>query len=52
MTYDPKMTKTEARQGDAHRSNLRALVIGVVVLVIAFAAIWFWYASQTPPSAL
>ena len=52
MTYDPHKSTTEVRQGSGRRMNLRAMVIGLVVLIIAFAAIWIWYSTQTPPSAM
>ncbi|GGA44799.1 hypothetical protein [Pelagibacterium lentulum] len=38
----PDLTKTEMRQANSRRMNLRVLIIGVVVVVIGFAlAIWY-----------
>lgn len=47
-TYDPKKSTTEVRQGDRRQMNLRALIIGVVVVVLAFGAIW-WFFLAVPP---
>jgi len=47
----PDLTKTEMRQGDSRQMNTRALVYGLVALIIVFAlAIWFSTATydETP----
>jgi flagellar basal body-associated protein FliL len=48
-TYDPHKNTTETRQGDRRLTNIRVLVIAMVVLAVAFAIIWFVFAMQTPP---
>ena len=52
MTYDPHKNTTEVRQGNKRTMNLRALVIALLGIIIAFALIYFFYASQTPPTAV
>jgi hypothetical protein len=39
-----ELTKTEARQGDRRRTNMVALVVGTVLVVICFAVIYFAWA--------
>ncbi len=45
-TYDPHKNTTEVRQGSRRTMNLRALLIGLALLVVAFAVIYFVYAGQ------
>jgi hypothetical protein len=52
QTYDPHKNTTEVRQGNKRTTNLRVLIIALVGIVVAFGLIYFFYASQTPPSAL
>ena len=47
-TYDSKKSTTEVRQGDRRQMNLRVLVIAMVVVVLAFGAIW-WFFLAAPP---
>ncbi len=43
MTDDkPDLTTTEVRQGNSRKMNTRALVFGMVILVILFAAVYFF----------
>ena len=49
-TYDPHKNTTEARQGDRRMMNTRVLVIGIVVVVVAFALIWWVFAMQPGPA--
>lgn len=39
-TYDPHMNTTEVRQANRRTMNFRVLVIGMVVVVAAFAVIF------------
>ncbi len=39
-TYDPQKSTTEVRQGNRRQMNLRVLIISVVLVVVAFAAIY------------
>jgi hypothetical protein len=43
-TYDPKKSKTEARQGSEGTMNLRVLVGSLVGVVVLFAIIYLIYA--------
>lgn len=46
-TYDPHKTDTEIRQGNKRKTNLRVLVFSGIMIVAAFAAIYFiGYAVQ------
>ena len=49
-TYDPKKTTTEVRGGSRRLDNFWVLIISVVVLVIAFAVIFFVFNANTPSS--
>lgn len=42
-TYDPHKTTTEIRGANRRTMNLRALVIGIIGVVILFALIYFIY---------
>lgn len=46
--YDPHKSTVEVRQGDNHHTNQRALIIGLAVVVIAFALIYWWFAVYNP----
>jgi hypothetical protein len=43
-TYDPHKSTVEVRQGDRHQTNKRVLITSMVVVIIAFALIWGWFA--------
>ena len=51
-TYDAHKTTTEVRQGSRRQMNLRVLVISMVVVVLAFAAIWFFFLSVPPGNTI
>jgi len=38
----------EVRQADRHRLNFRVLIVSLVVLIIAFAVVYFYNRSVTP----
>jgi hypothetical protein len=42
-TYDPHKSTTEVRGANRRTANLRVLIIGVVAIVVLFAAIYFIY---------
>lgn len=42
-TYDPHKSTTEVRGANRRTTNLRALIIGLVVIVVLFALIYFIY---------
>jgi hypothetical protein len=39
-----ELTKTEARQGDRRRTNMTALVIGILAAVVLMGGIFFFWA--------
>lgn len=43
-----RTTKTEARQAEERRTPRRALFGGLILIIIAFAALWIYF-SQTSP---
>jgi len=45
-TFDPHKNTTEVRQGDRHKTNLRALIIALIAVVILFAAVFIFYQMQ------
>ena len=45
-TYDPQKNTTEVRQGSRRTMNLRALFIGLALIVIAFLVIYFVFMAQ------
>jgi len=47
-TYDPQKNKTEVRQANPRRMNMRVLVISMSVLIIAFAVIFMVYSMMQP----
>ncbi len=44
----PDLTKTEMRQGNSRKMNLRVLIIGIAVLVVGFA-LALWYNEAVTP---
>lgn len=42
----PDLTKTEARQGNSRLMNSRALIYGLVAIVVLFAAV-YWFSTAT-----
>jgi hypothetical protein len=47
-TYDPNKNSTELRQASPRKMNLRVLVISMVLLIVAFAAIYIIYSMALP----
>jgi len=46
-TYDPHKTDTEIRQGNKRMTNLRVLLFSGILIVVAFAVIYFvGYAAE------
>jgi flagellar biosynthesis/type III secretory pathway M-ring protein FliF/YscJ len=45
-TYDPQKNTTELRQGSRRTENLRALYIGLALIVVAFIVIYFVFFNQ------
>lgn len=48
QTTDPKKSTTEIRQADRHRGTLWVLLVGVVVVGVVFALMWWFYAMHPP----
>lgn len=42
--YDPHKSTVEVRQADRHQTNKRVLFIGLAVVIVAFALIYWWFA--------
>jgi hypothetical protein len=51
-TYDAHKTTTEVRQGNRRQMNLRVLIISMVVVVLAFAAIWYFFLAVPPGNTI
>lgn len=51
-TYDPKKNNTEVRQASPRKMNLRVLIISLVLIVIAFAAIFMFFTATQPAQAV
>ena len=51
-TYDANKNTTEVRQASRRLGNFWVLIVSVVVLVAAFAIIYFVYAANTPTTAM
>ncbi|KFC61672.1 hypothetical protein FF80_03868 [Devosia sp. LC5] len=47
-TYDPHKNKTEVRQGNPRKMNMRVLVISLIGIVILFAIIYLVFAMSQP----
>jgi hypothetical protein len=43
-TYDSHKSTVEVRQGDRNPTNRYPLIIGLAVVIVAFALIYFWFA--------
>lgn len=48
MTYDPHKNTTEVRQGNERKTNLRALIFGLIGVVVLFAIIFAIYSVAMP----
>ena len=51
-TYDSGKNTSEVRQGNRRMMTSRILIISTVLVVLAFAVIFFIFASQPNPTAL
>lgn len=51
QTYDPDKNKTEVRQGNARRMNLRVLVASLVAIVLVFVVLYLLWGTMQPPAA-
>jgi hypothetical protein len=52
QTYDAHKSTTEVRQGSRRQMNLRVLVISLMVVVLAFAAIWLFFVAAPPGNTI
>lgn len=43
-TFDPHKSTTEVRAASGRKGNFRALIIGLVVIIVAFGLIWAYFA--------
>lgn len=50
MTYDPKKSTTEVRQGSRRLMNFRVLIISLILIVLAFGLIYLVF-SLMPNNA-
>jgi flagellar basal body-associated protein FliL len=51
-TYDADKSTTEVRQGNRRQMNLRVLIISVILLVVAFAAIYIFFLGASPSNTV
>jgi len=50
-TYDPKKSRTEVRQGNPRKMNLRVLISSLCGIIILFAVIYLVYTlTQSNPN--
>jgi len=47
-TYDPDKNKTEVRQANPRRMNLRVLIFSFIAIILAFAIIYFVFTGMQP----
>ncbi len=47
-TYDPNKNTTEVRQASPRKMNLRVLTISLILIVLAFAAIFIVFQVMQP----
>jgi len=45
-TYDPNKNTSEVRGADKHKTNYRVLLISLLLLIVAFAAIFIVYSMM------
>jgi hypothetical protein len=43
--YDPHKSTVEVRQADGHQTNKHVLIISTIVVVVAFALIWWLFST-------
>jgi flagellar basal body-associated protein FliL len=51
-TYDAHKSTTEVRQGNRRQMNLRVLIISVILIVVAFAAIYVFFLGSPPSNTV
>jgi flagellar basal body-associated protein FliL len=51
-TYDAHKSTTEVRQGNRRQMNLRVLIISVILIVVAFAAIYVFFLGAPPSNTV
>jgi hypothetical protein len=51
-TYDPHKNKTEVRQGNPRKMNLRVLVFSLVGIVVVFLVLYFVFGMMQPAEAV
>jgi uncharacterized membrane protein YbhN (UPF0104 family) len=51
-TYDAHKSTTEVRQANRRQMNLRVLVISIVLVVVAFAAIYVFFFAMPPSNTV
>lgn len=50
-TYDPKKNRTEVRQGNPRKMNLRVLIMSLSGIIVLFAVIYLIYSlTQSNPT--
>lgn len=50
-TYDPHKNKTEVRQGNPRKMNMRVLIFSMIGIVVLFAILYFiFFAAQPAPA--
>lgn len=52
QTYDAHKNTTEVRQGNRQMMNTRVLIISTVLVVLAFALIYFIFFIQPNPTGV
>jgi hypothetical protein len=50
-TYDPNKNKTEVRQGNPRKMNLRVLIFSLVGIVVLFAVVYLVFGMMQPAPA-
>ncbi|MHA6297344.1 hypothetical protein [Devosia sp. CAU 1758] len=50
-TYDPNKNKTEVRQANPRRMNLRVLIFSLIGIVVLFAVIYLVFGMMQPAPA-
>ncbi len=51
-TYDAHKSTTEVRQGNRRQMTMRVLIISVILVVLAFAAIYVFFLMSTPATTV
>jgi hypothetical protein len=51
-TYDAQKSTTEVRQGNRQQMTMRILIISVILVVVAFAAIYVFFLAAPPANTV